>query len=121
VSERPPGSHVGDTSFGARGGQEGGAHDETRRSRDDPHGREPGWLHRPKGRERRLARDLGRVRARDTLDPEYSRELLETIDCYVMGSRTYETALQFEAKGLVWSYGDKPVIVLTSRDLRKTR
>ena len=28
-----------------------------------------------------------------------------------MGSRTYETALNFEAKGLGWSYGDKPVFV----------
>jgi dihydrofolate reductase len=46
---------------------------------------------------------------------------LKTIDCYVMGSRTYETALDFEARGLGWSYGDKPTVVLTSRTLRKTR
>jgi dihydrofolate reductase len=46
---------------------------------------------------------------------------LRTIDCYVMGSRTYETALAFEAKGLGWSYGNKPTFVLTSRELRKTR
>jgi len=46
---------------------------------------------------------------------------LKTIDCYVMGSRTYETALAFEAKGLGWSYGDKPTVVLTRRALRKTR
>ena len=38
-----------------------------------------------------------------------------------MGSRTYETALDFEAKGLGWSYGDKPTFVLTRRELRKTR
>jgi dihydrofolate reductase len=38
-----------------------------------------------------------------------------------MGSRTYETALDFEAKGLGWSYGNKPTVVLTSRELRKTR
>jgi dihydrofolate reductase len=38
-----------------------------------------------------------------------------------MGSRTYETALKFEAKGLGWSYGDKPTFVLTSRDLPRTR
>jgi dihydrofolate reductase len=55
------------------------------------------------------------------LDPAYVQEFLGTIDCYVMGSRTYETALDFEAKGFGWSYGDKPVIVLTSRDLPKTR
>ena len=38
-----------------------------------------------------------------------------------MGSRTYETALAFEAKGLGWSYGDKPTVVLTRRTLPKTR
>jgi dihydrofolate reductase len=38
-----------------------------------------------------------------------------------MGSRTYETALDFEARGLGWAYGDKPTFVLTSRDLRRTR
>ena len=41
----------------------------------------------------------------DTLDPEFVQEFLKTIDCYVMGSRTYETALDFEAKGFGWSYG----------------
>jgi dihydrofolate reductase len=38
-----------------------------------------------------------------------------------MGSRTYETALGFEAKGLGWAYGDKPTFVLTSRALPRTR
>ena len=31
------------------------------------------------------------------------------------------TALSFEAKGLGWSYGDKPTFVLTSRELPRTR
>jgi len=57
----------------------------------------------------------------DTMTPESVAEFLRTIDCYVMGSRTYETALNFEAKGLGWSYGDKPTFVLTRRTLRKTR
>ena len=57
----------------------------------------------------------------ETLTPEYVQAFLETIDCYVMGSRTYETALSFEAKGLGWSYGDKPTVVLTRRNLPKTR
>ena len=57
----------------------------------------------------------------DTMTPEYVAEFLSTIDCYVMGSRTYETALDFEAKGLGWSYGDKPTVVLTRRTLRKPR
>lgn len=38
-----------------------------------------------------------------------------------MGSRTYETALSFEAKGLGWAYGDKPTFVLTRRDLPRIR
>jgi dihydrofolate reductase len=57
----------------------------------------------------------------DTLTPESVEAFLGTIDCYVMGSRTYETALDFEARGLGWSYGDKPTFVLTRRTLRKTR
>ena len=57
----------------------------------------------------------------DTLDPGFVEAFLETIDCYVMGSRTYETALRFEALGFGWSYGDKPTFVLTSRKLPRTR
>lgn len=57
----------------------------------------------------------------DTMDPEFVAEFLKTIDCYVMGSRTYETALDFEAKGSGWAYGDKPTFVLTSRELARTR
>jgi len=57
----------------------------------------------------------------ETMTPEFIAEFLKTIDCYVMGSKTYETALNFEAKGLGWSYGDKPVYVLTHRSLQKTR
>jgi len=56
-----------------------------------------------------------------TLSPDAIKAFLETIDCYVMGSRTYETALGFEAQGLGWAYGDTPTFVLTSRDLRRTR
>jgi dihydrofolate reductase len=56
-----------------------------------------------------------------SMTPELVAAFLETIDCYVMGSRTYETALRFEAKGLGWSYGDKPTFVLTRRSLPKTR
>jgi dihydrofolate reductase len=57
----------------------------------------------------------------DTLSSEFVVEFLKTIDCYVMGSRTYETALRFEEQGLGWSYGDKRTFVLTSRELRRTR
>jgi len=77
-----------------------------------------------------IARKDGRVDWLETSDrfeggevmaPESVAEFLRTIDCYVMGSRTYETAVAFEAKGLGWSYGDKPTFVLTRRELRKTR
>jgi dihydrofolate reductase len=57
----------------------------------------------------------------ETLDPGFVEAFLKTIECYVMGSRTYETALGFEAKGFGWAYGDKPTFVLTSRDLPRTR
>lgn len=57
----------------------------------------------------------------DTLDSGFVDAFLETIDCYVMGSRTYETAVGFEGKGLGWSYGDKPTFVLTRRELPRTR
>lgn len=57
----------------------------------------------------------------EVMDPAYVAEFLKTIDCYVMGSRTYELALSFEARGMGWVYGDKPTFVLTRRELQKTR
>lgn len=57
----------------------------------------------------------------DSMDPGFVEAFLKSIDCYVMGSRTYETALSFEAKGFGWSYGDKPTFVLTTRELPRTR
>jgi len=50
-------------------------------------------------------------------DPE---EFLKTIDCYVMGSHTYEHALEL-SKSYGWGYGDKPTIVVTNRNLPKER
>lgn len=41
---------------------------------------------------------------------------LESIDCYVLGSRTYEHALE-----LGWPYGDTPTVVVTKRRLPSTR
>ena len=43
-------------------------------------------------------------------------EVIESIDCYVVGSRTYEHALQ-----LGWPYGDTPTVVVTNRKLPSTR
>ncbi|MCE9600951.1 MAG: dihydrofolate reductase family protein [Gemmatimonadetes bacterium] len=57
----------------------------------------------------------------EAMDPAFVEAFLRSIDCYVMGSRTYETALRFEAAGSGWAYGDKPVFVLTSRELSRTR
>ena len=50
-------------------------------------------------------------------DPE---EFLKTIDCYVMGSKTYEHALEL-SKSYGWAYGDKPTIVVTKRNLPNER
>jgi dihydrofolate reductase len=57
----------------------------------------------------------------ETLTAEAMEAFLKSIDCYVMGARTYETALAFEEQGLGWAYGDKPTYVLTHRDLPRRR
>jgi len=51
-----------------------------------------------------------------TVSKEEAAEFLEKIDCYIMGSRTYEHALEL-SKSYGWAYGDKPTIVLTNRAL----
>ncbi|MBT8236905.1 MAG: dihydrofolate reductase family protein [Bacteroidia bacterium] len=72
-----------------------------------------------------IARKDGSVawmRSKDTyengvaLSEEDIAEFLKKIDCYVMGSRTYEHALK-----LGWPYGNTPVIVVTSRDLNSEK
>jgi dihydrofolate reductase len=45
-----------------------------------------------------------------------AEEFLKTIDCYIMGSRTYELALEL-SKSYGWAYGDVPTIVVTHRNL----
>src|SRR5690349_15356817 len=57
----------------------------------------------------------------ETLDAASIEAFLKTIDCYVMGSRTYETALRFADQGFGWPYGDKPTFVLTRRELARAR
>lgn len=57
----------------------------------------------------------------ESMDPKFIEDVVQSIDCYVMGSRTYETALNFEAKGFGWAYGNKPIFVLTHRALPRTR
>ena len=43
-------------------------------------------------------------------------EVLRSIDCYVMGARTYELAVEL-SRAYGWPYGDTPTVVLTHRDL----
>jgi dihydrofolate reductase len=43
-------------------------------------------------------------------------DVIQSIDCYVLGSRTYEHALE-----LGWPYGDTPTVVMTNRELPSTR
>jgi len=43
-------------------------------------------------------------------------DFLKRIDCYVMGARTYELALEL-SKAYGWAYGDVPTIVVTHRNL----
>jgi dihydrofolate reductase len=45
-----------------------------------------------------------------------AEEVVESIDCFVLGSRTYEHALE-----LGWPYGDTPTVVITNRELPCTR
>ena len=51
-----------------------------------------------------------------SFSPEEIAAFIKAIDCYVMGSRTYEHALE-----LGWVYGDTPVIVVSSREWPSAR
>ena len=46
-----------------------------------------------------------------SISEEEAAAFVKTIDCYVLGSRTYEHALE-----LGWPYGDTPAIVVTGRE-----
>jgi len=51
-----------------------------------------------------------------SISEEEAAAFVKTIDCYVLGSRTYEHALE-----LGWPYGDTPAVVVTGRKLLSTR
>ena len=51
-----------------------------------------------------------------SLSKEEVEAFVKAIDCYVLGSRTYEHALE-----LGWPYGDTPTVVVTSRQLSPSR
>ncbi len=51
-----------------------------------------------------------------SISAEEAAAFVKAIDCYVLGSRTYEHALE-----LGWPYGDTPTVVVTSRELPRAR
>jgi dihydrofolate reductase len=52
----------------------------------------------------------GVYEAGTSISEEEAAAFVKTIDCYVLGSRTYEHAL-----ALGWPYGDTPAVVVTGR------
>jgi len=51
-----------------------------------------------------------------SISEEEAASFVKSIDCYVLGSRTYEHALE-----LGWPYGDTPTIVVTGRQWPEAR
>ena len=51
-----------------------------------------------------------------SISPEEAATFVKAIDCYVLGSRTYEHALE-----LGWPYGDTPTVVVTGRTMQSTK
>ena len=51
-----------------------------------------------------------------SISEEEAAAFVKTIDCYVLGSRTYEHALE-----LGWPYGDTPTVVVTGRKFPPAR
>jgi dihydrofolate reductase len=51
-----------------------------------------------------------------SISEEEAATFVKGIDCYVLGSRTYQHALE-----LGWPYGDTPAVVVTTRELPSTR
>ena len=64
-----------------------------------------GFIARPDGAFDFLPSDGG--------EPHGYDEFMASVDALVMGRKTYETVLPFET----WPYGEKPVVVLSSRPL----
>jgi len=60
--------------------------------------------------------NTGVYEAGASISEEEAAAFVKGIDCYVLGSRTYEHALE-----LGWPYGDTPVVVVTGRELPSTR
>ncbi len=65
------------------------------------------WLETPDSYEKGIS---------DEESEKLSNEVLASIDCYVVGSRTYERSVK-----LGWPYGDTPIYVFSSRALSDER
>ena len=50
------------------------------------------------------------------IEQQNTEKFLKTIDCYMMGAKTYEHALEL-SKSYGWPYGDTPTIVVSHRAL----
>src|SRR5581483_2594147 len=51
-----------------------------------------------------------------SVSAEEAAAFIQTIDCYVLGARTYEHALE-----LGWPYGDTPTVVVTRKERKPER
>lgn len=58
----------------------------------------------------------GVYKAGVSVSTDEAAAFVKTIDCYILGSHTYEHALE-----LGWVYGDTPTVVVTGRNLSSTR
>ena len=54
------------------------------------------------------------------VEAENVEAFLKSIDCYVMGSHTYELAMEL-SKTYGWAYGETPTIVLSTRHFEDNR
>jgi dihydrofolate reductase len=75
-----------------------------------------GFIARPDNGVSWLESPEGVYEAGVSISEEEAAAFVKTIDCYVMGSRTYAHALE-----LGWPYGDTPVVVVTSKTWRAAK
>ena len=76
---------------------------------------EVAWLQAPRTSGRALAGGAWAERPADGLDFD---DFLADVGCLLMGRRTYDVQSGFD---IPWQYGDRPVIVATTRDLVSER
>ncbi len=75
-------------------------------------GFQSGWFHRKEDNSVSWLNETGGVyEAGVSISEEEAAIFVKAIDCYVLGSRTYEHSLE-----LGWPYGDTPTVVVTGRE-----